>query len=167
MEVSRTDRRVLVAASGNASFEQNDSPIGAKEVYSDQAPERTNQNLPPPNTEYVLLQNVMAGTGRLAFFGCDGERSIGRGPQFVRFRRFLLDKLFGSRESCEIAEKGPIGYITFPFRRIEADANHLSHFFTTVKETSRPTEYVTKRLFVSYCQGDKPTNRFLLFREGY
>jgi hypothetical protein len=84
-----------------------------KEVCTDRAPERTNQNLPPPNTEYVLLENVMAGTGRLAHFGCDGDCSIGRGPQFVRFRRFLLDKLFGPKESCEIAKQGPIGYITF------------------------------------------------------
>jgi hypothetical protein len=84
-----------------------------KEACTDRAPERTNQNLPPPNTEYVLLQNAMAGTGRLSFFGCEGDCSVGRGPQWFRFRRFLLDKLFGPKESCEIAEKEPIGYITF------------------------------------------------------
>jgi hypothetical protein len=47
------------------------------------------------------------------FFGCEVNCSIGRGPQFVRFRRFLFDKLFGPKASCEIAEKGPIGNITF------------------------------------------------------
>jgi hypothetical protein len=49
----------------------------------------------------------------LDFSGCEGDCSIGRGPQFLRFRPFLLDKLFGPKESCEIAEKGPIDYITF------------------------------------------------------
>jgi hypothetical protein len=99
-----------------------------KEVCTDRAPERTNQNLPPPNTEYVLLQNSMAGTGRLNFFGCEGDCSVGRGPQFFRFRRFLLDKLFGPKESCEIAEKGPIGYITFSVP-VGSTRSHLVSMF--------------------------------------
>jgi hypothetical protein len=104
-----------------------------KEVCTARAPERNNQNRPPPNTEYVLLENAMAGTGRLDFFGCEGDCSIGRGPQWFRFRRFLLDKLFGPKESCEIAEKGPIGYITFSVPVGSSRATFVSMFEEEIK----------------------------------
>jgi hypothetical protein len=84
-----------------------------KQTCNDGRPERT--NLPPANSEYVLLPNVMAGTGRLNFFGCEGDCSVGRGPQWYRFRNFLLQKLFGPQRSCELelSHKSPVGYITF------------------------------------------------------
>jgi hypothetical protein len=73
-------------------------------------PERT--NLPPTDTEYILLPNVLAGTGRLGS-GCDGDCSLGSGARYYRFRRFLLHKMFGPQRACELASKPPVGYITF------------------------------------------------------
>jgi hypothetical protein len=44
-------------------------------------------------------------------------------------------------------------------RRIEADANQLSHSLSPVQATSRPREQATQRLLVSNSQGDKSTKR--------
>lgn len=63
-------------------------------------------------TEYILLPTVLAGTGRLNFFGCEGECSLGRGPQFWRFRNFLWNNLF-PHESKATTQPPPKGYITF------------------------------------------------------
>jgi len=70
-------------------------------------------NAPPPDTEYVLLDHVLAGIGRLAFFGCENDCSIGRGPQWYRYRRFLLQNVWGPSEGCALADSAPKGYITF------------------------------------------------------
>lgn len=65
----------------------------------------------PPllNTEYVLLPNVLAGTGCLAKFGCENDCLIGRGPKLRRFRHFLLHHL--GLDGC--SSLPPRGYISF------------------------------------------------------
>jgi hypothetical protein len=71
-------------------------------------------NLPPTDsTEYMLLPHVLAGTGRLGFFGCEEDCSLGRGPQFYRFRNYLLQHLLGLHRACTINQDPPRGYITF------------------------------------------------------
>jgi Glycosyltransferase 61 len=72
-----------------------------------QSSQHTPANLPPANVEYILLPNVMAGTGRLGQFGCGTDCSVGRGSQYWRFRAFLLRQL----HVC--VEDPPAGYITF------------------------------------------------------
>lgn len=57
---------------------------------------------------YVVLPEVLAGTGRLANFFCGDDCSIGRAPSWFQFRNFLLRKI-----RHVPAATAPIGYITF------------------------------------------------------
>ena len=52
-----------------------------------------NTNKIPEHVEYIHLPRVLAGTGRLNFYGCEGDCSIGRGPQWRRFRNFLAENV--------------------------------------------------------------------------
>ena len=70
-------------------------------------------NLPPRGADYILLPEVLAGTGRLAFFGCEGDCSIGRTTQWLHFRNFMLRNLFGPSRGCQLSQEAPAGYITF------------------------------------------------------
>jgi hypothetical protein len=68
-------------------------------------------NLAP--SDYVLLPHVMAGTGRLGQFSCGDDCSIGRGPQFYRFRNYMLRNVLGTKRASELSKRPPVGYITF------------------------------------------------------
>ena len=85
-------------------------------------------NVPPPDTDYILLDHVMAGIGRLAYFGCQYDCSIGRAPQWYRFRRFLLQNVWGPSEGCAIADAIPRGYITFSLSGRSSRTNEVWHF---------------------------------------
>ncbi len=69
----------------------------------------------PHGTSFVLVPTVVAGTGRLGQYVCDGDCSIGRAPQFYAFQEFLLGNIlwlnYNSIQSQKKAE-GPDGYIT-------------------------------------------------------
>lgn len=84
-----------------------------KEPVCAEAQGRSNE--PPQNSEiqYVIVPEAMAGIGRLNYFGCEGECSIGRSPQWRAFRGFLFRQVFGPHRGCLEEQKEPKGYITF------------------------------------------------------
>lgn len=75
--------------------------------------------------EYILLQNVLAGTGRLGFFGCDSDCALGRAQEYYRFRNYLFHNIFYSNisgstdmnydgnDKHKTAKKKKKGYILF------------------------------------------------------
>jgi hypothetical protein len=85
-------------------------------------------NLPPENAEYVLLPNVLAGTGRLGQFGCSDDCSLGRAPQFYRFREFMMRHLYGSQTGCLESRRGPVGHIVFSLPVGSSRANQVLMF---------------------------------------
>ena len=93
---------------------RGEESIGVWRYQAKEACATTRPNLAPPDNDYILLPQVLAGTGRLNFFGCEGDCSVGRGPQFYRFRNYLLRHLFGPGKACRMdQEESPAGYITF------------------------------------------------------
>jgi hypothetical protein len=85
----------------------------------------------PSSEDYVLLPNVLAGTGRLGFFGCEGDCSLGRGPQFWRFRNFLLKKL----NLCPGTT--PVGYITISLPVGSSRPDQVHAFTAEIDEARR------------------------------
>jgi len=79
----------------------------------DCSPAHANDDGNSAPSEYVLLPQVFAGTGRLGFWSCEGACSLGRGPQFWDFRNFLFDRILGRGGACWLHEQRPKGYITF------------------------------------------------------
>jgi len=70
----------------------------------------------PHDASFVLIPTVLAGTGRLGQYVCDGDCSIGRAAQLYAFREFLLDNIFWPNYNSIRSHKkveGPDGYITF------------------------------------------------------
>jgi hypothetical protein len=66
-----------------------------------------------PST-YILIPNATAGIGRLNSFGCQEDCSLGRGPQLLRFRHFLIRRIFGPIHGRELMEQHvPKGWIVF------------------------------------------------------
>jgi hypothetical protein len=47
------------------------------------------------SSEWLLLPTVIVGTGRVANFGCSGDCTIHRTSALPRFRRWMLQNLFG------------------------------------------------------------------------
>lgn len=70
----------------------------------------------PHGASFVLVPTVLAGTGRLGQYVCDGDCSIGRAAQFYAFREFLLGNILWPHYNTIQTQKkaeGPDGYITF------------------------------------------------------
>jgi hypothetical protein len=82
---------------------------------------------------YVLLPQVLVGTGRLNNFGCEDDCGIGRGPQFYRFRNFMMRNLFGSLESCLKNKQQPAGYITFSLSVNSSRPEQIYHFVKEIE----------------------------------
>jgi len=85
-------------------------------------------NTAPPDADYVLLEHVLAGTGRLGFSGCENECSIGRGPQWFRFRKFVLQNIWGPSGGFTLADATPAGYITFSLSGQSSRPDLVWHF---------------------------------------
>lgn len=97
---------------------------------------QTRSNLPPTDsTEYMLLPHVLAGTGRLGFFACQGDCSLGRGPQFYRFRNYLLQQLLGHHRACIINQEPPQGYITFSMSIYSSRPDQIYNFTHEIEGT--------------------------------
>lgn len=70
----------------------------------------------PHGASFVLVPTVVAGTGRLGQYVCDGDCSIGRAAQFYAFREFLLGNILWPNYNSIQSQKrleGPNCYITF------------------------------------------------------
>jgi hypothetical protein len=89
---------------------------------------RTARNEAPPGVEFILLPNVVAGTARTGFYGCDEDCALGRTQEYFRFRDSLFRSILGPRESCIFHQKRPNGYITFSLS-IESSRPELVYHF--------------------------------------
>jgi hypothetical protein len=94
------------------------------------------RNEPPPGVDYILLANVVAGTGRTGFFGCHDDCAIGRSQEYYRFRHFLFRNMLGPGEACKFHSQRPKGYITFSLSSGSSRPDLISHFEDEIRLAS-------------------------------
>ena len=70
-------------------------------------------DLAPLGADYVLLPEVLAGTGATGKAACQEECGIGTGPARWELQRFFLVHLFGDLRARRMRQEPPRGYVTF------------------------------------------------------
>ena len=73
----------------------------------------TKRGVGVPNTTYLLISELLVGTGRLNFSSRNADWTYGRGSQLYRYRLFLLHNIFGRKQFSAINSEPFKGLITF------------------------------------------------------
>ena len=87
----------------------------------------------PEGTELIRLPRVIAGTGRLAHFGCTGECTIHRTGRLYRFRQWMFQNMHGNQKGNDVHNRpAKQGRITISLPVDNTHPNDIQNFTSII-----------------------------------
>ncbi len=88
------------------------------------------------NADYVMIPNVLAGAGRLGYFACNQDCSLGRSRESYRFRNYVYQNILAAESyDYDPESKTRAGYIVFSQSVYSSRPDLVSNFENEIKES--------------------------------
>jgi hypothetical protein len=88
------------------------------------------QNMPPEKADYILLPNVLAGSGQASLYSQSNHH---RATQYWQFRNFMIRNIIGSERQQQQERAAPVGYITFQIAQDSSRPDLESNFTSEIE----------------------------------